>query len=311
MPDKKTNEMLKNSKDKGNSKIFIGVLIAALIALGIFSFLNNQNHVNTETSLLEEKESILKDLTTMENQYNEAIAKNTEYSNKLEIQRDNIVKFRDSLKRIKTTNWKAIKFYKNKIATLNKTNNKLFRINDSIVKQNQILNVENQDLTVQKDSLSTNLVQQKTFNDTLVKQNLNLAKKVSIAEIVKANNFRINTYRERNNGEYSETEKARKVDAFKIGFTLVENPIAKENDITAYVLINNPAGNPVIDNGTFTLADGTVMHYSEKTVIPYKKLAIQADIILNTTNNKLEKGKYVATIFVNNKLVASLVKSLN
>jgi hypothetical protein len=298
------------SKNNSNNKIFLGVLIAALIALGAFSYFNNQKHVNTETALLEEKESILKDLTIMENQYNDAISKNTEYSNELEVQRNNIIRFRDSLKRVKTTNWKAIKFYKNKIATLNTTNSRLFRINDSIVKRNELLNYENQDLTEQKDSLSTNLNEQITFNDTLVKQNLTLAKKVSIAEVVKAGEFRMTTYKERNNGEYSVTDKARRVDAFKIGFTLIENLIAKEKDITAHVILKGPSGNLVVDNGTFILSDDTEIHFSEKTVVSFKKSAIITDIILNTNNQKLEKGIYTATIYLNNKLVASIKKVL-
>ncbi len=293
-----------------NKKVIIVILAAILVGLGIFSYLDHNKQVAVSENLMQEKEAILVELTDLENKFTNAINDKTQLSKELEIQKNNIIGFKDSLKRIKNTNWKLIKFYKNKIKNLTVTTDRMMSINDSLAKRNRMLNIENQDLYEQKEVLSTNLKQQSTFNDTLVKQNLNLAQKVALGEIVQINNFAITTYDERRSGKFKLSDKARKVQVFKTEFIVNENPLAKEKEIVAHVVIQKPDGDVLDKKGEFLSVDNGTIAYSDTTVIPYKKRAISTDIITKT-EEKLEKGIYKITIFINNKQVAVLNKTLD
>ncbi len=293
-----------------NKKIIIVILSIVIVGLVIYSYLNNEQYQETKQTLVIEKETILENLTKIEDQYNSAIAQNTTLSEELEIQKNSIISFKDSLKSLKNTNWKLIKFYKTKIKGLNKISKKLLYLNDSIVKRNELLNQENQDLHEDKQVLETDLEKQTTYNDTLVKQNLDLAKKVAIGEIVKVSNFKVTTFRERSGGKYKESTRARRVDLFKTSLLLNENPIAKEKDIVTHVVIKKPDGNLLISKGIFTTENGDRVTFSEESIIPYNKSAMVGEIIVNTNGKKLEKGIYTIDFYTDGVKVGSVEKVL-
>lgn len=293
-----------------NKKVIIGFLAVIVIGLAIVWYLDHNKQSKSIDTLTEEKEQIISELDSLTLVYNVAINEKTELSNELEIQRDNIIRFRDSLKKIKKTNWKLISFYKNKIKGLTTTTDRLLVVNDSLFKRNNLLNLENQDLNVQKDSLTSDLKKQNNYNDTLAKQNLNLAKKVAIGEVVKINNYSVTTYDERKNGKYKVSSRARRVNIFKVSFLINDNPIAKNKDISAFVTIKMPNGEVLSKKGLFTTTDDKSLPYSDETIIPYKKKAIATDIIINA-DTKLEKGVYSIIVYIDNRQVAVLSKTLN
>lgn len=281
-----------------NKKITIAILLITILGLVIYSYLNNEKYKETKQTLIIEKETILENLTKIEEQYNTAIAQNTTLSEELVLQKNSIVSFKDSLKNLKNTNWKLIKFYKNKIKGLNRISKKLIYQNDSLVKSNELLNSQNEELNEDKQVLTSDLQKQTSFNDTLVRQNLDLAKKVAIGEIVKASNFKVTTYRERSSGKFKESTRARRVDIFKISLLLNENPIAKKRDISAYATIIKPDGNILIEKGVFTNAKGDRVKFSEKSSIPYNKSALISDMVITVAGRKLEKGTYIINFHI-------------
>ena len=288
-------------------KIKIAVIIIlslALIGLGAYSYTNNKEHVETKNILIQEKLDLIDDLIKIETKYDIAIAKNTDLSEDLIIQKNNIVRFKDSLKKIKNTNWKLIQFYKSKMKRLNLTSQKLVRLNDSISKKNELLNIENQGLQVEKQELTTNLEKQVIYTDTLTKQNLTLAKKIALGEVVIANRFNVTTFKERS-GKYRATDRAKRVSLFKASLLLNENPIAKAQDVTIHVVISKPNGSPLIEKGVFTTDSGEVLKYAEISVIPYKTAAINSEIIIKIAD-KLEKGTYTTSFYLNGKIVGSV-----
>jgi len=289
-----------------SKKITIAILLIIILGLVIYSYLNNEKYEETKQTLIIEKETILKNLTKIEDQYNTAIAQNTTLSEELVLQKNSIVSFKDSLKNLKRTNWKLIKFYKNKIKGLNRISKKLIYQNDSLVKSNELLNLQNQELSEDKQVLTSDLQKQTSFNDTLVKQNLDLAKKVAIGEIVKASNFKVTTYRERSGGKFKESTRARRVDMFKISLLLNENPIAKKRNISAHVSIIKPDGSVLVAKGVFTNADGNRVKFSEESNIPYNKSALISDMIINVVGENLEKGSYTVNFYIDRIKVGSV-----
>ena len=96
-------------------KAVIAVLLLLIIGLAYYGYTNNKEHKAIEKEMQIEKDKLVDDLNAMEAQYDDAIAKNTSLSEELINQKISIKNFKDSLKKIKKTNWKLISFYKNNL----------------------------------------------------------------------------------------------------------------------------------------------------------------------------------------------------
>ncbi len=291
-------------------KGIIAILILLLGAIGIYSYLDHKKQTETIDTLTNDKAEIIAELEKMEADYNAEISKNTALSSDLENQKKIIIRFKDSIRNLKNTNWNTIKFYKNKIKNLTFSTNRLFAKNDSLVKANKILNLENENLNQAKDSLTQNLTQQTRVNDTLSKQNENLSEKVAIAQEIRANGYRVETFNKRRNGKFKPTDKARRANTFKVSFFINENPLAANKEIQTYVVLKNQNGDVLNTKGFFTAKNEERIAFTESTVIPFKKNAIATDILLNVDNIKLEKGTYIIDIYMDSKKMTTLKKVL-
>ena len=112
-------------------------------------------------------------------------------------------------------------------------------------------------LTEEKDSINSQLEIQTSYNDTLVAQNMELARKVEIGGAINVENVAVTAMKMRSNGKYTETNKAQKTDAIKVEFRLIENEIAEPGDKEAYIVLKNPAGQVINAKGTFADVEGT------------------------------------------------------
>ena len=167
---------MEEKNKSSNKKIAIWILIALLVGLGVYTWNSSVKHNEAEAFLKEEKEQILGNLTTMEEKYDTAIAQNTTISEELKIEKEKITAFKDSVANLKSTNWRLIRRYRNQVATLEATNERLLFVTDSLKLVNNLIVIE-------KDSITGKLIEQTSFNDTLIAQNLDLAKKVEIGGV--------------------------------------------------------------------------------------------------------------------------------
>lgn len=289
---------MEEQKSSSNKKIIIGILLALLVALGIYTYKSASNFKESEEFLKQEKEQILSSLTDMEGKYDAAIAKNNELSDELLIERDKIVAFRDSVKNLKNANWSLVRRYKNRIAELEKTNERLFFINDSLTIVNNLLVVE-------KDSITGKLIEQTQFNDTLIAQNIDLSRKVEIGGALRVNTVNATGMRLRTNGKYMETNKAQKVEAVRVTFRLEKNEIAELGDKQVYIVIKNPSGTVISEKGTFTAKDGEEIAYTDQTVANYNGAELDVVMFVENIPQKFVKGFYTVAVYVEGNLVGA------
>ncbi len=289
---------MEEQKKSSNNKIILGILIALLVGLGVYTFKSSADHKEAEAFLKEEKVQILGNLTTMEEKYDNAIASNTSMSEELKIERDNIIAFKDSVKNLKNSNWRLIRRYRGKIALLEKTNEKLLMANDS-------LQLVNNMLVIEKDSITGKLIEQTSFNDTLIAQNLDLAKKVEIGGVLKVNGVTATAMRERSNGKYAETNKAQKTDAVRVGFKIQKNEIAVPGEKQAHIVINTPAGKILTQKGTFALTNGQEIGYTDLSSVNYENADLDVVMFVDNINQKLVKGIYTVKVYVDGLLVGA------
>ncbi|MCB0458998.1 MAG: hypothetical protein R2821_00810 [Flavobacteriaceae bacterium] len=289
---------MEEQKSSSNKKIIIGILLALLVALGIYTYRSASKFKESEEFLKQEKEQILSSLTDMEGKYDAAIAKNNELSDELLIERDKIVAFRDSVKNLKNANWSLVRRYKNRIAELEKTNERLFFINDSLTIVNNLLVVE-------KDSITGKLIEQTQFNDTLIAQNIDLSRKVEIGGALRVNTVNATGMRLRTNGKYMETNKAQKVEAVRVTFRMEKNEIAELGDKQVYIVIKNPSGAVISEKGTFTAKDGEEIAYTDQTVANYNGAELDVVMFVEKIPQKFVKGFYTVAVYVEGNLVGA------
>lgn len=289
---------MEDQKSSSNKKIITGILIALLVALGVYTFQQNSKFKASEEFLKQEKEQILGNLISMEEKYDVAIAKNSSISDELTVERDKIIAFKDSVKNLKNANWSLVRRYRKKIKNLEASNERLFFMNDSLTIANNLLEVE-------KDSITGKLVEQTSFNDTLMAQNLDLSKKVEIGGALNVSSVKAMSMRLKSNGKYTETNKAQKTQAIRVNFRIVRNEIATPGDKEAYIVIQNPKGTVISEKGKFTLRNGEEVPYTDKTVANYNNADLDVVMFVENITQKFVKGFYTVKVYVEGNLVGA------
>ena len=295
--------MEENSKSS-NSKILIIALTVLLFGLIGYTFYNNNDHKEAVKFLSAEKEQIIGNLTAMEEKYDVAIAQNTSLSDSLTMEKEKIALLKDSVQNLKKINSSVLRRYRGQLATLEKTNNRLLDEVDS-------LKLANNMLTEEKDSINSQLEIQTNYNDTLVSQNMELARKVEIGGAINVENVAITAMKMRSNGKYTETNKAQKTDAIKVAFRLMENEIASPGDKEAYIVLKKPDGQVVNAKGTFMLEDGAEAKYTDQTMVNYENADLDVVMLVERKGDKYEAGSYPIEVYVEGKLVGSANLELN
>lgn len=295
--------MEENKKSSNNKALLIALSILLLALIG-YTFYNNNDHKEAVQFLQDEKEQIIGNLTAMEDKYDIAIAQNTSLSDSLTFEKEKIVALRDSVMKMSKINSSTLRRYRNQLASLKSTNERLLIEVDSLRLTNNLL-------TEEKDSINNQLELQTSYNDTLVAQNIDLAKKVEIGGIINVENVKITAMKMRTNGKYTDTNKAQKTDAIKIDFRLIENEIASPGDKDTYIVLKDPSGKVVNAKGTFTLKDGTEAKYTDHTIVNYENSDLDVVMLIERKGDKYEKGTYPIEVYVDGKLVGEAHLILN
>ena len=295
--------MEENSKSS-NSKILIIALTVLLFGLIGYTFYNNNDHKEAIKFLQDEKEQIIGNLTAMEEKYDVAIAQNTSLSDSLSMEKDKIAILKDSVQNLKQINSSVLRRYRGQLAALEKTNTRLLDEVDSLKLANNIL-------TEEKDSINSQLEIQTTYNDTLVAQNMELARKVEIGGAINVENVDVKAMKMRSNGKYTETNKAQKTDAIKVSFRLIENEIAEPGDKEAFIVLKNPGGQVINAKGTFEMQEGSEAKYTDQTMVNYENADLDVVMLVERKGEKYVAGVYPIEVYVEGKLVGSANLELN
>jgi hypothetical protein len=220
------------------------------------------------------------------------------------MEKDKIAILKDSVQNLKQINSSVLRRYRGQLATLEKTNTRLLDEVDS-------LKLANNMLTEEKDSINSQLEIQTTYNDTLVAQNMELARKVEIGGAINVENVEVIAMKMRSNGKYTETNKAQKTDAIKVAFRLIENEIADPGDKEAYIVLKNPAGMVINAKGTFMMQEGNEAKYTDQTIVNYENANLDVVMLVERKGDKYVAGVYPIEVYVEGKLVGSANLELN
>lgn len=278
-----------------SSKLKAVIIILAILLAGSLAYMYKMSSdaKTNQTVLVKEKDDVMKDLVALKATYDTAIAENTSMSEELILEREKVVKLMSDLEKSKG-DVASLSKYRNQVRTLE---NKM----KGLMQEIAVLKKENQGLTMARDSMVVALGEQRTYNDTLVVQNENLAKTVEKASALTIMNLRTQGIKERNSGKQIVTERARRADKLKVCFTIAENVVAKSGNKTYYVQIIDPKNNIIGTKSTENFGS-EILTYSFTTEVAYANKTV--DVCELVGGSDFEKGTYFVNIFDKNVMVS-------
>ncbi len=132
---------------------------------------------------------------------------------------------------------------------------------------------ENQRLVAQNQELQTEITGKKTEISLLSEQNTKYKNKVDLAAKLTASNITATGVHFRGSGKKeSETNRASKLEKFKICYQVGENKVADQGDREVYLQVLDPGGQPLVIEGLgagTTVVEGQQMQYTTKEMIEY------------------------------------------
>jgi hypothetical protein len=278
-------------------KVFIGLLIVLLFALGAYTyhlFSENQDSKNSITTLETEKRDMETELEELIANYDVVIESNELKDKELIAAKERIEVLLADVKNAKL-NEGLLKRYRAEIQTLKQERVVLFKRADSLAR-------ENITLQVQRDS--TNVVLTDTYKvvDSMSLSNTMLSETVKMGALVKATNLKSEGVIVRSSGKIVETQRASRADKIRACFTLAPNDIAEAGDKVLYVQVINPENNILGHKANITNGDG-LLTYSSTVKVFYEKDALDVCSLINAKEEDLVKGRYVINVFEGTRLL--------
>ena len=282
-------------------KVFIGILTALLIALGVYTYTLYQDSKSTVSMLEQQKTDIEMELEDLIANYDEVIQDNELKDKDLLAAKERIEVLLDSVKDSEA-NVALINRYRAEIGRLKAERTVLFRKADSLI-------AVNKNLARERDS--TNLVLNETIRvvDSVNQENTQMAERIAVGSIVKATDLRGEGVIVRNSGRIVDTKRSSRADKIRACFTLAPNAIAEAGDRLLYIQVINPKNNILGKKATETFEEGTLT-YSEQTKVFYENEELDVCVLVDAIEEDLVEGRYIINVFDGPRLAASSTMEL-
>ena len=281
-----------------------GITLLALIIFG-FGFYSIKPDPKVDTTLETEKQLVLKELQHMHKAYDWAIIETEEKGVKLEAAKLEIENLIDSLKVIEPT-YKALIQLKRRQLELDSEFKYLIRENKELKQDNSLLvkaiTKRRKQLSNSKE-INTALTKEK---EVLAEEKEGLTKKIEEANFLNLFDLRIEGIKEKSSGKEVLTVKSRRVDKFKICYSIAKNTLIKETNKALYIQILDPNNTVIVSKNQALIIENNDNEYSYKTTFLYKNENLKVcDYFTFNKNNDIEKGTYTVNIFDGDLLVTT------
>jgi len=277
------------AKSNNGLKVIAGLLGVILLGVIIYTVSLYQDKQKNTALLTKEKQLVVEDLTSLKSEYDKAILESNATNEELVSARDNIAKYIDSVKTMKT-DIASLYRYRKQVGVLTKEREQLIRKVDSLTRSNTYL-------AMQRDSTYVELEKQTVFNDSLVVQNTQLADVVEKGSTLNLSKFAVDAVRERNSGKLVSTSRARATDKLKVCFTIADNIIAQAGDRQFFIEVLDPQGNVLGESFSQTNDSGASVTYSKGTEFYYENRALDVCDFVDKPAGDFQKGNYMVNVY--------------
>lgn len=281
------------------STIILALLLIFSIAY-IFRLTNQVEKVElaVENEIIDKNDALAK-LEELKEIYDQALNEKTELNSELEEERTKVTKLIAEIKS-KNIDASTLSKYQGKIKELENTMRSLILENDALKKANA-------DLNSKIDSVQVELGSTIEKNESLNNQNEELNVKIKRASKLVITNLNALPFKLRSSGKTVETDKASRVNAIKVDFTIPKNDLANSGEKLYFLQIIDPKNNIIGEKKEINF-DDKLLVYSIPVRVNYKNETIKVSEVIK--GEDFVKGKYFVNIFDNDTLVSSEVFEL-
>jgi TolA-binding protein len=174
---------------------------------------------------------------------------------------------------------------------------------DDYVKEIERLTGENKQLTADKEQLTTQKAELQTNLATTDAAKKAAEEKVDIGSTLHASNFKIQAINEKGGGKEKATTTAKRADKFRISFDLDENMISPSGTKDLYVIVIDPAGKVIseqgLNSGSFTTRKDGEKQFTNKVSVEYaqgERKNVSFDL---KQTDKYQPGNYKVEVYNN------------
>lgn len=168
----------------------------------------------------------------------------------------------------------------------------LQRENVTLATNVKVLDEENVGLKTERQKLADSV-------STVVTQNQELSTKVTRAAALKAQNVKVFAVNSKGKVKEDDAYKAKRLDKIKLVYTLLDNPLTREEPKDVFVRVLDPQGAVVSDmangSGTFSV-DGNETIYTTKQTVNYTSNGQNVEL-LYTRGIPYKPGKYTVELY--------------
>jgi cell division protein FtsL len=303
---KLSNKNIKNfdSKEKGKGSFYkiIAILLFVLLLIVAWLFFNEtqktKDLIVQQNETVEAKDSLSYELDNLLAEYESLESNNDSLNTQLGEEQTKIKNIMTRLRKEKVVNREVIKKYKAEMGTLRKVMRSFIVQIDSLNTMNVELKKENVHVKKQyRDATSK--------NEDLAQENEQLTTQVDKASTIKT--FNINVLPLNRRGR--KVKKAKKVDKFKVCFTLGDNVIAQSGVKEVYIRIARPDDLVLISSEeNLFVFEGQELAYTSKREVEYDNKEKEMCVFFQNTLNKegLISGNYAVDIFTDGKQIGTV-----
>ncbi len=280
-------------------KVVVALLGIGILGLGYYTYDMYNEYTATKQDLESQKEQLINDLQELEVNYTQAIEEKKEVADQLTEAKTRIESLIDEIKKTKKINAGLIRKYKKEIAVLKAQRDELYKIADS-------LRLANQQLVIEKDSISQDLTRQKQYADTLLNKNEELSKVINKAKILYPTNLVATGVKIRSSGKIIETSRHKRAQQIRVCFTIPQNDILDYGNQKFYVKVVNPEGTTIGSNDVINVDDNQLMISAMQEVV-YDNKALDVCIFVKPEDKEKEiiKGEYLIEVYHNGNKVGT------
>jgi myosin heavy subunit len=174
---------------------------------------------------------------------------------------------------------------------------------DGYLVEIQRLQAENQQLTQDKQTLTTQKAELEQNLATTSTEKKAAEEKVDIGSTLHASNFKINAVNVKGGGKEKNTSTAKRADKFRISFDLDENLIAPSGKKDLYVVVTDPSGKVVseqgLNSGSFTTRKDGEKQFTNKVSVDYEQGAKKSVSFDLQQTDKYVPGNYKVEVYHN------------
>ncbi|MBO4281575.1 MAG: hypothetical protein J5873_00070 [Bacteroidales bacterium] len=288
-----------NLKYRKWSNIFLilSIVLALLLILSLIRTRSTKTEwkesVSQQVSLQSELDSILFAYDQIKNEYGELNAQLTEKDSAIMAQAEEIQKLIQS-----QSDYRRVK---KKLELLQNQGKEYVRLLDSLYAANETLTIENRKIKSEYSKLNAEHQQM-----ALVQDSLN--ERIRTASHLKAYDIAVQGIVMKSGGKKEEaTNRSKRVEKFKITFTLGENAIAKPGNTNLYCRLSIPSGKVLAlgkgDAYTF-VNEGKVLQYTVKSTVLYENKAQNVVMYWNLRDGDAAvPGTYIAQLFTEDEYI--------